>query len=146
MGLCGSFVKSEHVCWLKGEGYISKSNPNPISGAINATLAVMRRAAANSTSKLDEFSVDDDWDQVCSGAAPQRTAASSRRVERARQEVALGEDERADEGGTPARHRFLSVVDRSGHDNFAPAPDTFVAAAERGVPQPQCPGAESRRA
>ena len=45
--LAFTFVKSEQVCWLKGEGYISRSNPNTVSGAINATLAAIRRARSN---------------------------------------------------------------------------------------------------
>ena len=31
--LAYTYVKSEHVCWLKGEGYTSKPNPNTVSGA-----------------------------------------------------------------------------------------------------------------
>ena len=43
--LAFTYVKSESVCWLKGEGYISKSNPNTISGMINATMAAERRSS-----------------------------------------------------------------------------------------------------
>ena len=46
--LAYTYVKSEHVCWLKGEGYTAKSNPNTVSGAINATLADIRRSSAGS--------------------------------------------------------------------------------------------------
>jgi len=44
-----TYVKSERACWLKREGYLTKSNPNTISGSINATLAIERRRAANQT-------------------------------------------------------------------------------------------------
>uniref|UniRef100_A0A7S0Q1M3 Apple domain-containing protein n=1 Tax=Coccolithus braarudii TaxID=221442 RepID=A0A7S0Q1M3_9EUKA len=44
-----TYVKSERACWLKSEGYMSKSNPNTISGSINATLAEQRRREANSS-------------------------------------------------------------------------------------------------
>lgn len=44
--LAYTFVKSEHVCWLKGGGWTAKSNPNTISGAINATLAAIRRSSS----------------------------------------------------------------------------------------------------
>ena len=40
-----TFVKSESACWLKGEGFKSKSNPNTISGTVNSSLAATHRAA-----------------------------------------------------------------------------------------------------
>ena len=52
-----TYVKSEEVCWFKGEGYISKSNPNTVSGTINATLASERRALGNASKNWD----DGDW-------------------------------------------------------------------------------------
>ena len=52
------------MCWLKGEGYISKSNPNTISGMINATMAAERRSSHdyNASSPLyqDEVGGDDE--------------------------------------------------------------------------------------
>jgi hypothetical protein len=43
-----TFVKAESACWLKGEGYATRSNPRTISGSINASLASVRRAAIDS--------------------------------------------------------------------------------------------------
>ena len=62
--LAFTYVKSESVCWLKGEGYISKSNPNTISGMINATMAAERRSSndynASSSLYQDEVGGDDE--------------------------------------------------------------------------------------
>ena len=55
--LAFTYVKSEKVCWLKGEGYASKSNPNTVSGAINATLAAERRSAHNSSAQDQSLEV-----------------------------------------------------------------------------------------
>ena len=67
--LAYTYVKSEQVCWLKGEGYSTKSNPNTISGAINSTLAAMRRSVVGTKLKErdssfeGDASLDDDWDE-----------------------------------------------------------------------------------
>ncbi len=45
--LAFTYVKTEKACWLKGEGYSAKSNPNTISGSINETLASVRLSALN---------------------------------------------------------------------------------------------------
>merc|ERR1719345_437192 len=57
--LAYTYVKSEHVCWLKGEGYTSKPNPNTVSGAINSTLAAIRRSS-NPNRGNDSYP---EWDQ-----------------------------------------------------------------------------------
>lgn len=66
--LAYTFVKSEQVCWLKGEGYSTKSNPNTMSGAINATLAAKRRSDAElklkeRDSSFESDGPDGDWDE-----------------------------------------------------------------------------------
>ncbi|KAL1530473.1 hypothetical protein AB1Y20_001375 [Prymnesium parvum] len=61
--LAFTYVKSEEACWLKGEGYVAKSNPNTVSGQINATLAVERRKRRNSSrwmSLAGQFAGDDE--------------------------------------------------------------------------------------
>ena len=61
--LAYTYVKSEHVCWLKGEGWTAKSNPNTISGAINATLASIRRSSTNFSYMANgNKDWDKDWD------------------------------------------------------------------------------------
>ena len=63
-----TFVKSEQACWLKGEGYATKSNPRTISGRINASLATQRRADLDSgenelsTSVLEDDNTYDDFE------------------------------------------------------------------------------------
>ena len=53
-------MKTEKACWLKGEGYSAKSNPDAISGGLNATLAAQKRAAMNSTDTDDAWEPDTD--------------------------------------------------------------------------------------
>lgn len=47
--LAFTYVRTEKACWLKGEGYSAKSNPNTISGGINTSLASARLSALNRT-------------------------------------------------------------------------------------------------
>ena len=63
--LAYTYVKSEHVCWLKGEGYTSKPNSNTVSGAINSTLAALRRNSAvnGSYNGFDGGTRYPEWDQ-----------------------------------------------------------------------------------
>ena len=63
--LAYTYVKSEHVCWLKGEGYTSKPNSNTVSGAINSTLAALRRNSAvnGSYHAFDGGTRYPEWDQ-----------------------------------------------------------------------------------
>ena len=65
--LAYTYVKSEHVCWLKGEGYTAKPNPNTVSGAINSTLAEIRRSSTGrgTNGSYGAFGGDDfpDWKQ-----------------------------------------------------------------------------------
>ena len=63
--LAYTYVKSEHVCWLKGEGYTTKPNSNTVSGAINSTLAALRRSSAvnGSYNAFDGGTRYPEWDQ-----------------------------------------------------------------------------------
>ncbi|KOO21699.1 hypothetical protein Ctob_001279 [Chrysochromulina tobinii] len=45
--LAFTYVKTDKACWLKGQGYSAKSNPNTISGSINETLKIARLSALN---------------------------------------------------------------------------------------------------
>ena len=47
--LAFTFVQADHACWLKGPGYQRSTNPNTVSGAINATLLEQRRSTMNQT-------------------------------------------------------------------------------------------------
>ena len=51
--LAFTFVKTERACWLKGEGFSKRANPNTISGSINTTLAEVRRRTLNDSSADD---------------------------------------------------------------------------------------------
>ena len=53
--LAFTWVKGERACWLKGEGYSVHSNPNAVSGSVNATLLDVRRRAFNGSSELGGF-------------------------------------------------------------------------------------------
>ena len=52
--LAFTYVKTDRVCWLKGEGFTTKANPNTVSGGINATLAASRKGLATEDKVGDE--------------------------------------------------------------------------------------------
>jgi hypothetical protein len=59
--LAFTYVKTDKACWLKGEGYSAKSNPNTISGGLNASLSASKRAALNGSLMDAEEESERDW-------------------------------------------------------------------------------------
>ena len=66
--LAFTYVKTESACWLKGEGFETRSNPNAVSGAVNATLAAQRRGEPGAKSDEIDAQTGDFKDLTYDGA------------------------------------------------------------------------------